>query len=237
MMKVSVLFGTLSLLAAAPSAWALEASVTPTVASDYDFRGISLTGLDPAYQLSLDVATESGFSGNIFASNVDFGEPDVDIEIDYTLGWNGSADSFDWDTGIAYYSYPNGSDLNYPETWVGISKAFTEGFSLDGRIWYSWDYAGVDESGTYVETNATYGLPIGNIDLGLHAGYSSGNYWDSVYGQSYFDYSVSLSKSIARLDFAIALIDGSDLPDEPGTDLNSTDRKVVLSVSTTLPWE
>ena len=32
-------------------------------------------------------------------------------------------------------------------------------------------------------------------------------------------------------------LDGRDLPDTPGTDINSTDRKFVLSVGTTLQWK
>ncbi|MEO7386005.1 MAG: TorF family putative porin, partial [Gammaproteobacteria bacterium] len=47
-------------LAAASGAAQAEISSTLTIASDYDFRGITQTALDPAFQASLDWAGESG---------------------------------------------------------------------------------------------------------------------------------------------------------------------------------
>jgi uncharacterized protein (TIGR02001 family) len=225
------------LLLAVPAAYAWETSFTPAITSDYDFRGITLTAREPAFQLSFDVAADNGFSAGIWTSNVDFGAPGVDVEVDYTVGWSGDAGAVGWNTGIAYYSYPNGSELNYPEVWLGLGKNFGGKVSLEGKVWYSSDYAGAAEAATYVETNATFGLPVGGVDLSLHAGYSSGDYWNAVIDRGYYDYSIGVGKSIARWDLALSLIDGSDLPDAPDTDLNSTEQKAVLSVATSLPWK
>ena len=235
-MKSTALLSAMLLLAAtAAQAW--EPSFTPTVTSDYDYRGMTLTARKPALQLSFDLAADNGFSAGVWMSNVDFGVPGVDVEVDYTLGWSGDGGAVSWNTGVAYYSYPNGSDLNYPEFWLGLGRDFSESVSLETRLWYTSGYAGATEAATYFEMNATFGLPVGGVDLSLHGGYSSGKYWDSVNGQGYFDYSIGMSKSMSRWDFALSFIDGSDLPDTPGTDLNSTRRKVVLSVATSLPWK
>jgi uncharacterized protein (TIGR02001 family) len=235
-MKSTALLSAMLLLAV-PAAHAWEPSFTPAITSDYDFRGITLTARKPALQLSFDVAADNGFSAGVWISNVDFGVPGVDVEVDYTLGWSGDGGAVSWNSGVAYYSYPNGSDLNYPEAWFGLGKSFNKNISLEAKLWYSSDYAGAAEAATYFETNATFGLPFGGVDLSLHAGYSSGDYWDTVNDQGYIDYSIGIGKRVARWDLALSFIDGSDLPDTPGTDLNSTEKKFVLSVATSLPWK
>ena len=59
-------------------------SSTITATTDYDFRGITQTALDPALQISADYAFgESGFAVGAWASNVDFGEgAATDYEVD-----------------------------------------------------------------------------------------------------------------------------------------------------------
>jgi uncharacterized protein (TIGR02001 family) len=228
------LFG-MALLATLPPSHAADLSFTPAFASDYDFRGISNSALKPAFQPSLDLSTDSGFRANLWASNVEFGVPDVDVEVDYSLAWSGDAAGLNLDTGVAIYTYPGASDLNYPEAWAGLAKKFGDTLTVDGKLWYSWDYAGTDRSATYVETNATLGLPLGGLELSLHAGYSSGDYWDDVNGQGYLDYAVGVGRTFGRLDVALKFIDGSDLPDLAGTDVYSTDRKLVLSIATQFP--
>lgn len=235
-MKSRVLLSTM-LVCTMSSAHAWEASFTPAITSDYDFRGITLTARKPALQFSFDVGADNGFAAGIWASNVDFGVPDVHVEVDYTLGWSGETGIVGWSAGAAYYSYPNGSELNYPEFWFSLGTGLNDTVSLEGKLWYSSDYAGAKQTATYLEMNATLALPLGGMELSLHAGYSSGDYWDSINDGGYIDYSIGLGRSIARWDLSLAFIDGSDLPDTPGTDLNSTERKVVLSVATTLPWK
>jgi uncharacterized protein (TIGR02001 family) len=228
------LFG-MALLATLPSAYAVDLSFTPTFVSDYDFRGLSNSALKPAFQPSLDLSTDSGFSASLWASNVEFGIPDVDVEVDYSLAWSGDAAGLSLDTGVAIYTYPGASDLNYPEAWAGFARTFGDSLSLDGKLWYSWDYAGASRSATYLETNATLGLPLGGLELSLHAGYSSGDYWDDVNGEGYLDYAVGVGKRLSRFDVALKFIDGSDLPDLAGSDVFSTDRKLVLSIATQFP--
>ncbi|MFO1428110.1 MAG: TorF family putative porin [Steroidobacteraceae bacterium] len=234
-LKTAPALAVLAALAPALAASA-EFSATPTLTSDYDFRGISLSARDPAAQLSLDLATDSGFKASVWGSNTDFGAPGVDTEIDVTLGYGRGDDNLSWDTGIVWYTYPGGHEFNYPEAWLGASKALTEKLSLSGKAWYSWDYANSDDSAYYLESALEVSLPVWDLGLALHAGYSGGDYWDAVNGDGYFDYSIGLTKSVDRFDFALRFIDGSDLPD-PGTRVNSTESKVVFSVSTTLPWK
>jgi uncharacterized protein (TIGR02001 family) len=217
-------------------AQAADFSFSPAVVSDYDFRGMSLSAREPALQLSFDVAADNGFYGYVWVTNTDIGVPGIDTEVDLAAGWSGGTDALTWDGGVAVYTYVNGSEFLYPEVWLGLTKGISDSVSLDGKLWYAWDYAGVEQSAIYLETNATISLPWGGLDLALHVGHSSGRYWDANYGGSYFDYAFGVARSLGRMDVAVTYVDGSDLPDTPGSDVNSTDPKVVLSLSTALPW-
>src|SRR4051812_38519191 len=85
-------------------------SSTWTLASDYDFRGITQSAGDPALQGSLDFATDSGWYVGAWASNVDFGSADVDYELDLYTGFSGTSEGgLGWDVGLIYYTYPDES--------------------------------------------------------------------------------------------------------------------------------
>lgn len=225
----------LPLLAVAPAARAADFSATPALVSDYDFRGISLSARDLAAQLSLDLALDHGIALNAFVSQVDFGLPGVDLELDYTLSWSHEFDAAGLEGGVAYYSYPGDASLDYAEYYVGASRALSEAIGVDGRVWYSWDYAGTGEHASYVETNAYVALPA-NLALRLHVGHSDGRYWDTQYGGGYLDWAVGVGTSVGMVEVELALVDGSQLPDEAGADVNSTDRKLVLSVAAGFSW-
>jgi uncharacterized protein (TIGR02001 family) len=212
-----------------------DISFTPTVATDYDFRGISLTARGPTIQGELDLAASNGLKGYIFASNTDLGISGLNTEIDYAVGWAGGQ-ILQWDVGVVYYTYPSYNTYAYPEAWVGVSKAITPSFTLAAKAWYSHDYAATGDAGQYYELNGTFALPWGGVGLGLHVAHSAGAYWDNATGGGYTDYAIGLTKSVEKLNFSLKMIDGSDLKDG-GVAVNSTDRKIVFGISTTFPWK
>ncbi|MEP7312837.1 MAG: TorF family putative porin [Pseudomonadota bacterium] len=219
-----------ALLAAAGAANA-GVSVTPTVVSDYDFRGISQTAEDPAFQLGLNYAHDSGFYAGLWGSNVDFGLSDPDIELDAFVGFAGgdATESFGYDLGAIYYTYVSASDLNFVELYAGISKGW-----FAGKFWFSPDFGNVGETAYYVEGNGTFPIGESGFSFVAHAGYSGGDYWDTFYGDGYFDWSAGFTKSFGNFAVALKFIDGSDLPSSGP--VFSTDSKVFASISTTLPW-
>ena len=78
--------GVVALALAAGAAQA-EVSSTVTALTDYDFRGITQTGLGPDFQASLDWSGESGLYAYLWGSNIDFGDCcDENYEIDYYAG-------------------------------------------------------------------------------------------------------------------------------------------------------
>jgi len=232
-MKIAVPLLAATLLAAATSAVRADVSSTVTLSSDYDFRGMTQSALDPALSASLDWTNESGFYLGAWASNVDFGT-ESDLEVDALAGYRGRInDDTGFDIGATYYSYwPDDDDYNYAELYAGLSYK-----ALSAKLWHAPDYFNSGESAFYLEANATIPLPA-DFDLTLHAGYNHGDYWKVFYEGSYVDYSIGVTKTIGKLALALKWIDGSDLESADGTegDIFTTEGKVFFSVSTTLPW-
>lgn len=210
-----------------------QLSVTTTAVSDYSFRAISLTALDPALQGSVDWAHDSGFYVGAWASNIDYGPGvDGDIELDLYLGIAGGAEGgIGWDVGVVYYSYFGADDPKaYPEAWVGLTYGI---FEL--KQWYTDDYVDVGADSFYTEGNTSIELPKG-FALNLHAGY---NYGEAFGNSEYLDYSVGLGYTVGNFNLELKFV-GTDLDNDEGffvkDDLFNTEDRVIFSVSTTFPW-
>ena len=235
----------LAALALTLAATAAQAELTGTVTgvSDYDFRGISQTGKDPAIQGSIDYSHSSGFYVGAWASSsLDFGNCcDEQWELDTYGGFRGGED-ITYDVGVIWYSYP-GTNVNvdYGEVYAGLGWKF-----LSAKVWYSPDFSSANsQEAWYYEGNFNYSLPA-NFGVTAHVGYSDGQYWGN---SSYTDWSVGVTYAISHFTFGLKWIDGSDLADlddychdvgcPAGTnkDAFSTDARAVLSVSTTFPWK
>jgi uncharacterized protein (TIGR02001 family) len=222
-------------LAVSGAATAGELSGTVTATSDYDFRGVTQSSGEPALQASIDWAADSGLYLGAWASNVDFGPGDpADVEVDVYAGFAGGVeDGLGYDVGAVYYTYPGASDYDYPEVYAGLSYGMFE-----AKIWYSWDGFATGESSLYYEGNASLPLP-NDFGLAMHVGYSDGNMFDKLEGfQSYFDYSIGITKSLGHFDLELKWVDGSDWKDLNNTDgdVLSSNAKIVFSVATTFPW-
>jgi uncharacterized protein (TIGR02001 family) len=236
-MKQVKWFAAGAALAVAGAAHAGEFSSTITATTDYDFRGVSLSAKDPALQVSLDWAADSGFYVGAWASNIDSG-PDVDgdLELDLYGGFSGeTAGGLGWDVGLVWYLYPDSSAsatkekiADYPEIYAGISYG-----PFELKQWYSNDLFGADVDGLYTEANASFELPAG-FTLGLHLGY---NYGDAFDGFEYLDYSVAVGYTLGNFDLELKYT-GTDLSgqDKITDDVFNTEGRVIFSVSTTLPW-
>lgn len=232
-MKLTTAYTALALLAMAGTASAAEFSATITGTTDYDFRGVTQSAQDPAFQASIDFAADSGFYAGVWASNVDWGHGDPNVEIDYYAGWGGGED-ITWDLGISYYTYASAGDYNYAETYLGLGWKYFE-----AKAWYSWDYAGLDgKNERYFEGNVTYPLPA-NFGLTGHIGYSNGSGIGASFGQtSYMDWSAGVTYSWKHIDMSLRWVDGSDLKTVEHThdDIFSSEARAIFAISTTFPW-
>lgn len=247
-MSTKRILAALGMLGVAATTHAAGVSSTWTVASDYDFRGITQTAQDPALQGSVDYAHNSGWYIGGWASNVDFcaasaaGCLDAHYELDLYTGFSGSVgdSGLGWDVGLIYYTYEE-SDYDYPEIYASLSKDW-----FKAKVSYSNDFGGDTTAGDtpafYIEGNAAVPLPNNFSALG-HVGYSFGDYWDDLdragTGSEYFDYSVGVGYTAGRFNLALKWIDGSDLRQADGTvdDVFSSAARVVFTVATTFPWK
>lgn len=203
---------------------------TATIVSDYDFRGVSQSGGDPALQLSIDYASESGWYLGTWGSSIDdFLDDDgvgvAQTEIDVYTGFRGATEGgMGWDVGLNYYAYPGANGLDFAELYGKLSYSI-----VSGGVYFTDNYGGTtDESAIYVYGDL--GIPAGPLTIGLHAGWSSGDGIDAYYfGDDYQDYGVGVSYSASNLTLGIKWI-GTDFGDA------GSDDRVILSVSTALPW-
>ncbi|MEJ2532626.1 MAG: TorF family putative porin, partial [Halioglobus sp.] len=212
-----------------------EISANVTLASDYRFRGISQSDESIALQGGFDAEFGAGFYIGTWGSTVDFdtnGEGyDGSLELDYYAGWASDlGDSgLGIDVGFLYYDYP-GDDDEEGDYWeVYGSMSWND---LAVGVHYSDDYYA--ETGEFWYVYADYGFTLfADIGLGLHVGY---NMLDEAPGflssdeDTYFDYSVSVSKEWAGVEWALAWV-GTDLDDDDVFGTDWADDTVVFSIS------
>lgn len=237
-MKNLKILAAIGLLAAAGAAQA-DVSGTAAIVSDYDFRGFSQTGEDPAVQLSLDYTHESGWYLGAWGSNIDHfsdgGEGTASTEVDVYTGFRGTAGDIAWDAGIVYYTYEGASDLNYAEIY---GKATYSLFT--GALYYSNDFGGKYTGGKsddafYVSGDVN--IPAGDLTINLHAGYSDGDgIEESYFGdeKSYTDYGVGVSYSASNVTLGLKWVARDVKNNANGV---GSDDRILLSVSTALPWK
>jgi uncharacterized protein (TIGR02001 family) len=219
--------------------FAISANVTLT--SDYRFRGISQSDESAAIQGGFDAALSSGFYAGVWGSTVDFDtnfndDEDFDgldgsLEFDYYIGWSGDlgGSGLGVDVGYIYYDYPgdDGLEGDFQEIYGSLSWG-----DLGIGFAYSDDYYA--ETGDFWYVYADYGFALpGDFSLGLHVGY---NMLDEDGGflatgeDTYVDYSVTLSKEWASVEWALAWV-GTDLDEEDVYDTDWGDDTLVFSVS------
>jgi uncharacterized protein (TIGR02001 family) len=209
-------------------------SATVTAVSDYDFRGISLSGTDPALQGSIDWAHDSGFYAGAWGSCcLDFGEgTEAEYEVDLYAGFTGgSEDGFGWDAGIVYYFYRPEDDpsLDYPEIYFGGSYGF-----FDAKVWYTNDYNALDIDAYYLEGNVTFDVGA-NFSILAHVGYNWGDYWKDFFGDEPIDYSVGVGYTLGHFSLELKYVDMEsdvEITDDPF----NNEGRVIFSASTTFPW-
>jgi uncharacterized protein (TIGR02001 family) len=193
--------GAVALLAMVSCTAGAGFSGTATITSDYDYRGISQTDSHPALQGSVLFNTDIGFYASAWGSSLDWGpDSDADIEIDYFGGFTREfGDSgLSWDLGVLAYTYPGLSSANFIEYYGGLVY---EGFNIKGS--YSDDFAGVGESGWYVNGGYTYKWESG-FSAFVYGGYSFGNAFDAETGPAvgfpaYWNYGVGVGFTSDRL--------------------------------------
>lgn len=181
-------------LAAAP-AFADEAdapsdiTVTGNVAltTDYRFRGVSLSGGDPAIQGGITVSHASGIYVGTWASSIDGGDVYGQQELDLFGGWTGEVSSgITFDVGLLLYAYPtNEPRISDGETSSKVHAQYWEPYaSISGAVGpanvkvgatYAWKQKSLgDDDNLYLYGNVDIGIPNTPVTVSGHLGYTDG---------------------------------------------------------------
>ena len=199
------------------------------VTSDYVFRGISQTDLDPALQGGLDYSFgDTGLYVGAWASNVDFADSDgPDVELDYYIGWNHDlSDTLNLDLQVVRYSYMGEQDAYGNIDYNEVIGALAYDEMLTFTVAYANDYANEGFSSLYYNLGGSW--DVGN-DFALNAGVGRTNFSDDV--GSYTDWNLGVSRQFGPVNVALNYYDvtGGFIDDAFGSD-KASDR-VVLTLS------
>jgi len=179
----------------------LKLSYNVGVASDYIFRGISNTNNKGQVFGGVDASYGIGYAG-VWTSNVDFGTPNPDQEIDVYAGVKPTVGDVSLDLGVIYYGYTkdkNGGlpgSYSYFEVKAAASKAFGPA-TLGVAAYYSPEFPGEGGEALYYEANGS--APIGDkLTLSGAVGHQdvdAAGYFGGV-GDAYTTWNIGVSAAI-----------------------------------------
>jgi uncharacterized protein (TIGR02001 family) len=199
-----------TLCAGLPSVSYADVAFNVGVVSDYRYRGISQSRLNPAIQGGVDYS-QGGLYLGAWASSIkwikDFGG-DSDVEIDLYGGYKGElTKELSYDVGVLTYQYPS-NKLNPSANTTEIYGALTYG---PATLKYSHaltdTFGNVDSKNSfYVDLSATW--EVSGINITPHIGYQKIKGPASGPG-TYTDYSLTASKDFSGLVVSAAIV-GTD---------------------------
>ena len=196
----------------------VDLSFNVAVTTDYIFRGIEQADEGLAIQGGADLAFSNGVYVGTWLSSLKATEGN-NVETDVYLGYAGEYEGVSYDVGVIDYIYQDDSTFNTWEAYVSVgygpvsvkySHSLTESF------------AAADEGTGYIEANADFEVGAG-VGIGLHVGrtmlkeFDGDDKYDDI-----TDYGITLSKSVAGVDFSLAVTD---------TNIDGDDAKVAFAIS------
>lgn len=210
-------------------AWSSSTNLTFT--SDYLFRGVSQTSSTPAVQGGMTVSHESGLYASIWGSSISF----ANMELDPSIGFSHALGDVTYDVGVVHYGYPGYSsaaqgDLPFTEGYGSLSW---KGASI-GVAWTD-DFFG--KTGKALYTHVGYGTEISGVSVSATVGQSKFDKLTFNGEDSYVDYSLTLGKTLAGVDFSLAVVGSSMDKDDClafSGDANSCSSRAVVSIGKSL---
>lgn len=209
--------GAIASLTAVPTlAQAQESTLSYNVGvvSDYRYRGISQSRLQPALQGGIDYADKSGFYVGAWGSTIKWikdtpGATKGSVEVDLYGGYKGTVGGLGYDVGFLRYEYVNN---NYAKTG-GVNANTNEvyGALTYGVFTAKYSHAlsnlfgnANSKNSYYLDLSATFDLGDG-YTLTPHVGRQMVN---NLPAYSYNDYSLMLAKDLGNgLTGSLMLVD------------------------------
>ena len=201
-----------------------------TLVTDYRFRGVGLSGGDPAIQGGLTFNHQSGVYVGTWASSLEDTPVYGEMELDLFAGWTGQvSEAVGVDVGVTYYAYPSKDDGAGPsDVWefYGKVKPTIGPVGMTFGVYYSPDQDSLgDGDNLYLSADATAGIPNTPVSLSAHLGYTDGFLTYTPDGDA-FDYSVGASVTVlGGLSIGVSYV-GVDGPGGPAWD-GVTDDTIV----------
>jgi uncharacterized protein (TIGR02001 family) len=189
-----------------------ELTGTFALATDYMFRGVSLSNNLPAVQGGLTYTIlKPGIYFNLWSSSTDVPVPQFNeratIEIDTAIGiTNNFTDNFSYNVNLLRYNYPKATSLEYNELitkWAYEISAVT----LTAEIDYSNNVFNSSKSGTYYNGRIDIAIPEKYLFC-INAVTASGSFGHyslprSAGLNSYNDYFLGIAKEISIYTLAL----------------------------------
>lgn len=181
----------------------LTVTTTPSITSDYLFRGISQTRNNWAYQGTVDVQHESGVYVGAFLSNAKFlASPynDTRQELDLLAGYRFTLADINFDIGYIAYLYPGQSKPDGTQRNEYQEIAFKANYAIDplklyASYYYSPNYFGRSGTGHYIEGGVDISLPL-DLTLAGRVGYQYIQNNPRFGTPDYVWYSIGISREI-----------------------------------------
>ena len=175
-------------------------SANVAVTNNYLWRGLEQTNGKSAISGGIDYASDSGFYAGTWVSNADWA-PEMSYELDFYGGFAGEINGLGYDLGLIYYAYPDSrDDVDFSEISASLSYSV---FSLSYAVLAEAEGAGFADD-SYISGDVSFEL-VSEIGLTLHIGTGTDEFYA---GESFIDYSASLSKS--GFTFGVSKTDLSD---------------------------
>lgn len=182
-----------------------------TIATQYRFRGVSLSDEEVALQGTINVNHESGFYAGVYGYSLDgFGElGGSNLEFDIYAGLRREVtDGVTFNAGLLYYAYSGSSagDFDFFEPYANVSGAVGPVTAKVGLA-YAWEQGALGGNDNMYLFNDN-SLPIPNTPIALtsHIGYSTGGSALAL-GDNYLDWSLGATATYRNLTLGVAYVD------------------------------
>ena len=196
-----------------------------TLVSDYRFRGISQTNLQPAIQGSITLTHVSGFYASVWSSSTSGYVTQSGTgsqEIDLIAGFKKTTGGVTLDAGVLYYVYPRSrpagdrTSANFFEPYADIAYTFgpvtakvTVNYAPKQKaLALDQGQSGLlkKNDNVYLAGDLSASIPNTPIGLSAHIGHTWGPSWLSL-GKEYTDYGFGATVTWKNLVVGVSYVD------------------------------
>lgn len=185
-----------------------DLSATLTFASDYRFRGVSLTSRAPAGQASIDVSYH-GFYAGVWTSNIARFANTHD-ELDVYAGYGGEVHGFNYQVGAIAYLYPGGDGTGNIVEATGEFSYTLGPATARLKVNYAPDQHNLAGDNLYLSTDLRVAIPTTPVTAFAQLGRERGSFYggkaDWSFGAEYTDGPFTASLGWFDTDLAAASV-------------------------------